>query len=116
MAQKLSNLVAYCGFDCSNCPAYKATHSDDQDERKRVAEKWTKAAGKPMTITDILCDGCRVHGGRLVAYCAECNIRTCALSKGYLTCSHCPDMPTCEKITTRKTRKMLEELKKKLRV
>ncbi len=110
----LSDLVAYCGFDCSNCPAYKATQSGDLEERKRIAEKWSRANGQKMTPENILCDGCRVRGGRLVAYCAECNIRTCAIKKGYLTCAHCPDMPACEKITQRKTREMLEELKKKL--
>jgi hypothetical protein len=116
METPLSDLVAYCGFDCSNCPAYKATHSDDITEKNRIAEKWAKTTGKPMTPEDILCDGCRVSGGRLVAYCAECNIRTCAINKGVITCAHCPEMPICEKITTRKTREVLEELKKKLRI
>ncbi len=69
-----------------------------------------------MTVEEILCDGCRVQGGRLVAYCAECNIRACALAKGYPTCAHCPDMPTCDKIVQEKTRKGLRELKKKLRI
>ena len=113
MPKKLSDLVAVCGFDCSDCPAYKATHSNDIEEKKRVAEKWSKAAGHTVTVEEILCDGCRA-GGRLVAYCAACNIRTCAVSKGYLTCAQCPDMAGCTKITRRKTREMLEELKKKL--
>jgi hypothetical protein len=113
MATRLSNLIAYCGFDCFECPAYKATHNDDLEEKKRIAEKWSKAAGKTMTVEEILCDGCRA-GGRLVAYCAECNIRTCAVDKDYPTCAHCPDMPSCEKIVQRKTKEMLEELKKKL--
>lgn len=111
----LSDLIAFCGFDCSNCPAYKATHGNDEKEKARVAKKWSKAAGKKMTPADILCDGCRVPGGRLVAYCAECNIRTCALSKGYITCAHCPECP-CEKITQPKAREMLEKLRKSLRI
>jgi hypothetical protein len=108
----LNDLIAVCGFDCSNCPAYKATHSDDEAEKLRVAEKWSKAAGKEVTTKDILCDGCRA-GGRLVAYCADCNIRTCAQSKGYLTCAHCPECP-CDKIVRRGTREMLAALKKTL--
>lgn len=110
----LSDRIAYCGFDCSNCPAYKATQSGDIKERKRVADKWSKTTGQKMTPENILCDGCRVQNGRLVAYCAECNIRTCAINKGYPTCAHCPDMPSCEKIVQRKTREMLLELKKEL--
>ena len=108
----LNNLIAVCGFDCSNCPAYKATHSDDEAEKLRIAEKWSEAAGKEVTKKDILCDGCRA-GGRIVAYCAECNIRTCAQSKRYLTCAHCPTCP-CENIVQRKTQEMLEALKKTL--
>lgn len=113
MKNSLSDFIAACGFDCRECPAYKATHCDGEAEKKRTAEKWSKAAGKTVTVEDILCDGC-LAGGRLVAYCADCVIRTCAQAKGYPTCAHCPDMPSCPKITQRKTREMLEALKKTL--
>jgi hypothetical protein len=109
----LTDFTAPCGFDCRNCPAYKATHSNDNAERERIADKWSKANGRKMTPEDILCDGCRVSGGRLVAYCALCNIRKCARDKGYLTCAHCPQMP-CENIIQQKTKKMLEGLKKQI--
>jgi hypothetical protein len=109
----LSNFIAACGFDCRDCPAYKATHSHDVEEKERMAKKWSKTVGKKMTVEDILCDGCRA-GRRLVAYCADCAIRTCAQNKSYPTCAHCPEMPACAKITQRKTRAMLEELKKTL--
>ncbi len=109
----LTDFVAACGFDCRECPAYKATHSGDEAEKKRIAEKWSQAAGKTMTVEDILCDGCRA-GKRLVAYCATCNIKACAIAKGYPTCAHCPEMLECGKITQRKTREMLEKLKQKL--
>ena len=110
----LSKYIAACGFDCRECPAYKATHGTEA-EQKSVAEKWSKTVGKMMTADEIKCDGCRV-GGRLVAYCASCNIKTCAQTKGYPTCAHCPDMQDCPKITQRKTREMLEALKKTLGV
>jgi hypothetical protein len=107
----LSKFIAACGFDCRECPAYKATHGNEA-EKEAMVEKWSKAAGKKMTVKEILCDGCRT-GGRIVAYCATCNIKTCAQDKGYPTCAHCPDMP-CEKIVQRKTQDMLEKLKQKL--
>jgi Protein of unknown function (DUF3795) len=109
----LSDLIAVCGFDCSKCPAYKATHSNDKAEMERVAEKWSKAAGKAVMPEEIMCDGCRYPGGRLVAYCASCNIRTCAREKRHITCAHCPECP-CDKIIQRKTQEMLEDLKKTL--
>jgi hypothetical protein len=110
----LNDTTAFCGFDCADCPAYKATQSGDPEEQKLVAVRWSKAIGKPMTAAEILCDGCRVKGGRMVAYCAECNIRSCALSRGYLTCAHCPDMSDCGRIVQKKTRRMLVKLKQKL--
>jgi hypothetical protein len=108
----LKDIIAACGYDCSECPAYKATHSDDAAEKVRIAEKWSKTIGKTMTVEEILCDGCRT-GGRLVAFCATCNIKTCAQAKGYPTCAHCPECP-CEKIVKRGTREMLAALKKTL--
>jgi hypothetical protein len=108
----LSKFIAVCGFDCRNCPAFKVTQSNNSEEKKRLAQKWTKATGQKVNPEDILCDGCRA-GGRLVAYCATCNIRTCVLSKGYAACVYCPDCP-CDKIVQRKTKDMLKELKKKL--
>lgn len=110
----LDDLVAVCGFNCADCRAYKATKNNDLKELARLADEWTKSLGKTYAPEDILCDGCRVPGRRRVAYCAGCNIRVCALSKGYPTCAHCPDMPDCGKITQPKAREMLAELKKKL--
>jgi hypothetical protein len=109
----LSKYIAPCGFDCRECPAYKASHGGNEEDKKRLVERWSKAAGKAVTLEETLCDGC-VAGGRLVAYCADCAIRTCAQAKGYPTCAHCPEMPECPKITQRKTREMLEKLKTEL--
>jgi len=105
--------LAPCGFYCSGCPAYKAAHGGSAEDRERLAKKWSRANGKKMTVPEVLCDGC-MSGGRLVAFCAACAIRTCAIAKDYPTCAHCPDMETCGKIVPEKTRKGLRELKEKL--
>jgi len=109
----LNDLTAVCGFSCAECKAYIATKNNDRQELARLAAEWTRDLGKNYTPEDILCDGCRAPGGRQVAYCAECDIRTCAVSKGHITCAHCPACP-CEKITQPKAREMLEALKKTL--
>jgi hypothetical protein len=109
----LHDLVAICGFDCRKCPAYKATHSNDKTEMERVAAEWSKVAGQKMTVNDIICDGCRAPGGRRVVYCASCNIRRCAESKGNITCAHCSECP-CDKITRPEAREALEALRKTL--
>ena len=38
----MEKIIAYCGLICSECPAYIATQKDSDEERKKVAEKWSK--------------------------------------------------------------------------
>ncbi len=107
----LDDLIAVCGPSCAKCPAYIATHNYNQAALQRLADEWTKALGRTYTTDDILCDGCRTPNGRRVAFCETCNIRTCAQSKGVITCAHCPECP-CEKVVSRHSRDILLELKK----
>ena len=109
----LNDLIAICGPSCAQCPAYIATHTNNRAELHRIADEWTKSLGRAYTADDIICDGCRVPGGRLTAYCATCNIRVCAQEKGVITCAHCAECP-CEKIVAPRARKVLENLKKTL--
>jgi hypothetical protein len=107
----LDDLMAICGPSCAKCPAYIATHTNNRAELQRIADEWTKAMGKTYSADDIICDGCRVPGGRRTAYCATCNIRLCAESKGVITCAHCAESP-CEKFVSSKARQVLADLKK----
>ncbi len=109
----LDDLIAICGPSCAKCPAYIATHSGNRAELKRIADEWTKSLGRTYSADDIICDGCRVPGGRSTGYCATCNIRLCAESRGNITCAHCTECP-CEKIVSPKARQILEDLKKTL--
>jgi hypothetical protein len=109
----LNDLTAICGPSCTQCQAYIATKSNNKAELKRIAAEWTQAIGRNFTTEDIICDGCRVPGGRLSTYCATCNIRLCAQSKGFMTCAHCPECP-CEKIVAPPAREALANLKKNL--
>jgi hypothetical protein len=107
------DLIAVCGPSCAKCPAYIATHTNNRAELQRIADEWTKSLGRSYVADDIICDGCRVLNGRRTAYCATCNIRCCAQSRGVLTCAHCTTCP-CEKIVSPGARKVLEDLKKTL--
>jgi hypothetical protein len=107
----LNDLIAVCGYSCARCKVLIATHNNDKKELEKIAVEWTKALGRTYKAEDILCDGCRVPGGRRVAYCAGCNIRVCALGKDFITCADCPECP-CEKIVSPKAKKALAALKK----
>ncbi len=92
----MDKIVAYCGMICSECLGYIATQNDDWEERRRVAEMWSKIFGVEITPEYVNCDGCTA-GGKLIEYAKTCEIRICALSKDVKNCAYCDDYP-CEKL------------------
>ncbi len=90
--------IAYCGLDCAACPAFHAAERLTVEQRREVADRWSKDFGGSFTAADIDCVGCNVAGGPKVAYCASCEIRLCGVGKGYSTCAECPDY-ACDKLT-----------------
>ena len=38
----MEKMVGFCGLVCSECLGFLATQKDDDDERRRVAELWSK--------------------------------------------------------------------------
>jgi hypothetical protein len=88
----MKNPIAFCGLDCSVCPAYVATQSGDPQQLVKVADTWSKDFKIPFTAKDVTCDGCQPQeGARLGAYCGECPMRACGMKKGYPNCAYCPD-------------------------
>ena len=84
-------MTAYCGLDCLQCPAYKATQKEDSEELAKVAEDWSKQFRMEIPKESILCDGCKPDDVRLSGYCSTCQIRICAREKDVPTCAHCAD-------------------------
>jgi hypothetical protein len=110
---ELNDLTAICGPSCTQCPAYNATKSGNRNELEKIAREWTKALGRTFLEDDIICDGCRVPGGRLSAYCGTCEIRLCAQKKRAITCAHCAECP-CEKIVAPPAIEALAAIRKTL--
>jgi predicted nucleic acid binding AN1-type Zn finger protein len=93
----MEKIIAYCGIVCSECPAYIATQNNDDAKRRETAEQWTKQFGHEMKPEDINCDGCLTDTGRIVSYCAICEIRKCARERGMVNCAYCDDY-ACDKL------------------
>ena len=95
----MDKIIAYCGLNCSECPAYVATQSGDPAELERVAAQWREAFNMPdLTAESVICDGClQTDGGRLSCYCATCAIRACAVERSVVNCAHCADF-ACDKL------------------
>jgi hypothetical protein len=98
----VDKIIAYCGLNCSGCPAYVATQSGDPAELERVAAEWREAFNMAdITAESVICDGClasAADGGRLSGYCATCAIRACAVERGVVNCAHCAGYP-CDNLT-----------------
>ncbi|MBN2829244.1 MAG: DUF3795 domain-containing protein [Candidatus Cloacimonetes bacterium] len=109
--------IAYCGLDCNQCDAYKATMNDDDELRNKLAEFWSKNSGMEIDPMDISCTGCKSDGVQ-IGYCAECAIRHCGIKKGLENCAYCPNY-SCEildtfigDMPTNKARENLEEIRR----
>ena len=92
----MTDMIAYCGLNCSKCPALIATAANDIEGLKATAkmarEQWGLA---DATWETVKCTGCKGSGVR-VADCADCKIRECAEAKGVETCAHCEEYESCE--------------------
>lgn len=93
-----AQLIAYCGLDCYQCPAYIATQANDIPKLTSLAQEWFDGS---TDHTIILCDGCRVNGGgadiRIMQWCGECPTRACAIDRALENCASCDDY-SCQKL------------------
>ena len=94
----MSKIIAICGIVCSECSGFLATQQDNNDERKRIAELWSRQYNATIKPEDINCDGCTSNGKRLFGYCNVCEIRRCGNEKNVVNCAFC-DQYTCDKLT-----------------
>jgi hypothetical protein len=93
----MENLIAFCGICCNECEAYIATQNDDNAERTRIAESWSKQWKSEIRPEDINCDGCTAENGRHFHYCNVCEIRVCGQERELINCAYCTDY-TCDKL------------------
>ena len=116
----MEKVIAYCGIICSDCPTFLATQKDDDEERRRVAELWTRQYGKEYRREDINCDGCLTKGPRVFSYCKICKIRGGGQEKRVENCAYCAEYP-CEKLSKlfdeySKAKDVLDNIRTSLRV
>jgi len=92
----LRTMIAYCGTDCTVCPAYVAKRTGDYELQKQTAKEWDDPE-YPVTPQEIRCDGCKVQAGEKYKFCREiCWVRVCAVQRNVETCVDCCDFPCKE--------------------
>ena len=94
----MNEMIGCCGLNCEKCDAYLATVNNDQALREKTAKLWAKLNNAPILPEHINCEGCRVNGAKTVFCESLCEIRKCALQKGFATCGDCPELKTCPTI------------------
>jgi hypothetical protein len=95
----MEKIIACCGLNCTACEARIATISNDNKLRQKTAEKWQKAYNSPDIIAEMInCTGCMEPGVK-IGHWNECQIRKCAVAKGYKSCGECSDLTTCSLIS-----------------
>jgi len=90
-------MTAFCGLNCSECPAYLATKTGDDKKRIETAKKWSEIYKSDIKPEDINCMGCISVSDVIFNYCNICEIRKCAKIKEVKNCACCPDFG-CEKL------------------
>jgi hypothetical protein len=89
-------IIAYCGINCSGCPALVATRQNDFAAKEQLALTWSTEK-YPLTPEEMSCDGCLAMDERLVKFCMDCTTRQCARAKAVENCAYCDEFP-CDKL------------------
>lgn len=90
-------MIGFCGLVCTQCPGYLATQKNNDNERRKVAQLWSKLYNHEIKPKDINCDGCLSEGSRLISHCSVCEIRRCGKEKNIKNCAYCEEY-SCEKL------------------
>ena len=88
--------IAYCGLDCSGCDVYRATAYDSDELRQAYAAKVLDQFKIEVEPAAVNCHGCRDARPK-TGFCAWCQVRACAMERGFENCAVCPDY-ACEKL------------------
>ena len=96
----MKTMIGFCGLDCETCDAYLATIRDDDALREKTAKLWSEMNQTEIRPEWINCEGCRADGMKTFFCTNQCEIRKCALGKGFSTCGDCAGMADCKTVKT----------------
>jgi hypothetical protein len=88
----------YCGYQCpSDCKFLKATQENNTELKKEAYESWKikEKHGIDFDPEKIFCWGCKTTGKPEGVVIKECQVRKCAIEKGYDCCIQCSNLEAC---------------------
>jgi hypothetical protein len=97
------SIIAYCGLDCTQCPVFIATKTDDRALQEKTAREWSVqfaafTGRNDLRAEEMVCDGCRASGDRIFLSCRGCPMRVCAREQKFVTCAECGRFDSCEQL------------------
>lgn len=112
MSNSISSHLAYCGFNCAECPVFIATESNDASAMEALRKKFSTSE-HVLSDEELSCHGCKSKILSGHAFCSSCEFRTCAMPRRIDSCGQCMEYP-CSSIEKRfpsgcVSRKILDE-------
>lgn len=95
--KKLEDLdhLAYCCLNCYECELFIATRDNNEQLKAEVVQKWNIKQDENFNLQDFGCLGCKSE--KLAFFCKDCNVKKCAIQKGFQICAQCEDLDYCDK-------------------
>ncbi len=89
-------MLGYCGIHCDQCPAYLGTVNGDLSLLEKAARSFHNGA---YAAQEWVCLGCQpADQAFLAGFCAQCQIRACAIGRRLQSCAACADFEGCDRI------------------
>lgn len=97
--------LSVCGYDCSKCPIYLATISNDLTKLKQILKK----DSNELTIENSGCLGC--FSEKVNHMCDTCFMKNCTKRRGIDSCGKCNNFP-CDYTKKYLTKESIDNLNK----
>jgi hypothetical protein len=97
------SIIAYCGLDCTTCPTFVATKTNDHALQEKTAREWSAqfaafTGRNDLRAEEMVCDGCTAADERVFLGCRVCGMRKCAREQKFVTCAECGRFEGCEQL------------------
>ncbi|MGB7538992.1 MAG: DUF3795 domain-containing protein [Anaerolineales bacterium] len=94
------SIIAYCGLDCTACPVFMATKTNDPALQEKTAREWSVlfaafTGRSDLRAEEMVCEGCPAADGRVFLGCRVCSMRICAREQKLTTCAECGRFESC---------------------
>jgi hypothetical protein len=88
----------YCGYQCpADCQFLQATRENNTELKMKAYENWKikEKYGVDFEAEKVFCWGCKTNDKPVGIVLSKCQVRNCAIEKGYDCCIECDNLTSC---------------------